>query len=110
MANLVEQEQAHGLGRRAVAAAALLALAGACDRPAGEPAAASSRGSSEPAAVPRPPDESARLREELDSARARIAAPIITSLAKLSKHDERDPDKWQNWWNKNKRADWDAAQ
>lgn len=39
-----------------------------------------------------------------------IAAPIITSLAKLSKHDERDPDKWLNWWNKNKRADWDAEQ
>ena len=39
-----------------------------------------------------------------------IAAPIITSLTKLSKHDERDPDKWLNWWNKNKRADWDAEQ
>ena len=39
-----------------------------------------------------------------------IAAPIITSLSKLSKHDERDPDKWQTWWNKNKRADWDAEQ
>lgn len=39
-----------------------------------------------------------------------IAAPIITSLARLSKHDERDPDKWLNWWNKNKKADWDAAQ
>jgi len=39
-----------------------------------------------------------------------IAAPIITSLGKLSKHDERDPDKWQNWWNKNKKADWDAQQ
>jgi HEAT repeat protein len=39
-----------------------------------------------------------------------IAAPIITSLGKLSKHDERDPDKWQTWWNKNKKADWDAQQ
>jgi hypothetical protein len=39
-----------------------------------------------------------------------IAAPIITSLGKLSKHDERDPDKWQNWWNKNKKLDWDAEQ
>jgi len=39
-----------------------------------------------------------------------IAAPIITSLGKLSKHEERDPDKWQTWWNKNKRADWDAQQ
>jgi hypothetical protein len=39
-----------------------------------------------------------------------VAAPIITSLGKLSKHDERDPDKWQTWWNKNKKADWDAQQ
>ena len=39
-----------------------------------------------------------------------IAAPIITSLGKLSKHDERDPDKWLNWWNKNKKADWDGQQ
>jgi hypothetical protein len=39
-----------------------------------------------------------------------IAAPIITSLGKLSKHDERDPDKWQTWWNKNKKGDWDAQQ
>jgi hypothetical protein len=37
-----------------------------------------------------------------------IAAPIISSLQKLAKHDERDPDKWQNWWNKNRSADWDA--
>jgi hypothetical protein len=37
-----------------------------------------------------------------------IAAPIVTSLAKLSKHDEREPDKWQTWWNKNRTADWDA--
>ena len=37
-----------------------------------------------------------------------IAAPIISSLGKLAKHDERDPDKWQNWWNKNRSADWDA--
>jgi len=26
-----------------------------------------------------------------------IAAPIITSLGKLSKHEERDPEKWQTW-------------
>lgn len=37
-----------------------------------------------------------------------IASPIITSLTRLSKHDERDPDKWQNWWNKNKGKNWDA--
>lgn len=36
-----------------------------------------------------------------------IAAPIITSLGKLSKHEEREPEKWQTWWNKNKKADWD---
>lgn len=36
-----------------------------------------------------------------------IASPIITSLTRLSKHDERDPDKWQNWWNKNKGKNWD---
>ena len=37
-----------------------------------------------------------------------IAAPMITALQKLSKHDERDPVKWQTWWNKNKRENWDA--
>ncbi len=36
-----------------------------------------------------------------------IAAPMITALQKLSKHDERDPAKWQTWWNKNKRDNWD---
>ena len=38
-----------------------------------------------------------------------IAAPIITSLSKLSKHDERDPAEWQRWWNKNKKGDWEAG-
>jgi hypothetical protein len=37
-----------------------------------------------------------------------IGAPMITALQKLSKHDERDPAKWQTWWNKNKRENWDA--
>lgn len=37
-----------------------------------------------------------------------IAAPIITTLQKLSGHDERKPEEWQRWWNKNKKADWDA--
>jgi hypothetical protein len=37
-----------------------------------------------------------------------IAAPMITALQKLSKHDEREPEKWQTWWNKNKRENWDA--
>ncbi|MCC6409301.1 MAG: HEAT repeat domain-containing protein [Planctomycetes bacterium] len=36
-----------------------------------------------------------------------IAAPIISALQKLSKHDEHDPNEWQRWWNKNKKEDWD---
>jgi hypothetical protein len=36
-----------------------------------------------------------------------IAAALVTSLGKLSKHDEREPEKWQTWWNKNRTADWD---
>ena len=36
-----------------------------------------------------------------------VAAPIITSLQRLSGHNEHDPQKWQTWWNKNKKADWD---
>src|SRR5258706_892716 len=37
-----------------------------------------------------------------------VAAPMITALQKLSKFDERDPVKWQTWWNKNKHENWDA--
>jgi hypothetical protein len=37
-----------------------------------------------------------------------VAAPMITALQKLSKHDERDPVEWQRWWNKNKRENWDV--
>jgi hypothetical protein len=37
-----------------------------------------------------------------------ISGPTITSLQKLSGHDERDPQQWLYWWNKNKKADWDA--
>lgn len=37
-----------------------------------------------------------------------IAAPIVTSMKRLTKHDEHDPDAWQRWWNKNKKEDWDA--
>ncbi|MAF64693.1 MAG: hypothetical protein CMJ84_03405 [Planctomycetes bacterium] len=36
-----------------------------------------------------------------------IAAPLITSMQALSGHDERKPDGWQRWWNKNKKKDWD---
>lgn len=35
-----------------------------------------------------------------------IAAPIISSLQRLSGHEEHDPQEWQRWWNKNKKADW----
>lgn len=37
-----------------------------------------------------------------------IAAPIITSLKRLSGHDEHVPEEWLHWWNKNKKEDWDA--
>ena len=36
-----------------------------------------------------------------------IAAPIITTLQELTGHDERAPEGWQHWWNKNKKKDWD---
>jgi HEAT repeat protein len=36
-----------------------------------------------------------------------INAAIISSLGKLSKYEERDPDKWRDWWNKNKAKNWD---
>ena len=38
-----------------------------------------------------------------------IAAPIVTSLTRLSGHEEHDPNEWQRWWNKNKKEDWDAG-
>lgn len=37
-----------------------------------------------------------------------VVAPIVSSLQRLSKHEENDPQKWQAWWNKNKKEDWDA--
>lgn len=36
-----------------------------------------------------------------------IAAPMITTLQVLSRHDERKPPEWRRWWNKNKKGDWD---
>ena len=36
-----------------------------------------------------------------------IAGPIITSLQRLSGHQEHDPQEWQRWWNKNKKENWD---
>ncbi len=42
--------------------------------------------------------------------RDQISAPMITTLQALSGHDERDPNKWQRWWNKNKRSNWDEEE
>ena len=39
-----------------------------------------------------------------------ISAPIITSLQRLSRHQEQDPQEWQRWWNKNKKEDWDKEE
>ena len=39
-----------------------------------------------------------------------VAAPLITSCAKVSKHEERDPQAIQAWWNKHKRDDWDKLE
>jgi HEAT repeat protein len=36
-----------------------------------------------------------------------ISPAIITSLGKLAKYEERSPDKWRDWWNKNKAKNWD---
>ena len=44
-----------------------------------------------------------RARERYDV----IAAPIITSLQRLSGVDETVPEAWERWWNKNKKKDWD---
>lgn len=37
-----------------------------------------------------------------------IAAPIVTSLQRLSGETVTDPSEWQRWWNKSKKEDWDA--
>ena len=39
-----------------------------------------------------------------------IAAPIVTTLQRLSGHEEHDPNEWQRWWNKNKKEDWDKSE
>ncbi len=36
-----------------------------------------------------------------------IAAPLITSLQKMSDQKFWDPNEWQHWWNKNKKEDWE---
>lgn len=38
-----------------------------------------------------------------------ISAPIITTLQRLTGHPETDPQKWQAWWNDNKKKDWDKS-
>ncbi len=35
-----------------------------------------------------------------------ISGPMIASLQKVAGHDERVPEEWMRWWNKNKKADW----
>ncbi len=37
-----------------------------------------------------------------------ISGPIMTTLTRLSGHEEYDAHEWQRWWNKNKKEDWDA--
>lgn len=36
-----------------------------------------------------------------------IAAPIVTTLQRLTGVEEHAPEAWQRWWNKNKKEDWD---
>jgi len=37
-----------------------------------------------------------------------ISGPIIETLQKLTGIGESDPDKWQRWWNDNKKKSWEA--
>ena len=36
-----------------------------------------------------------------------ISGPIMSTLMTLSGHREQDAHRWQRWWNKNKKVDWD---
>jgi hypothetical protein len=38
-----------------------------------------------------------------------VAAPLMTTLHKLTKHDESTPEGWEHWWNKNRQANWDSS-
>lgn len=38
-----------------------------------------------------------------------VVGALTTSLQRLSGHDERDPHRWQRFWNKTKREDWDRT-
>lgn len=35
-----------------------------------------------------------------------ISGPILGTLQRLSGHEEREPEKWQAWWNNNKKKKW----
>ncbi len=35
-----------------------------------------------------------------------VVGPAITTLKRLSGHEESDLEAWQRWWNKNKKAEW----
>lgn len=35
-----------------------------------------------------------------------ISGPILSTLQKLSGHNETDPQQWLYWWNDNKKSDW----
>ena len=37
-----------------------------------------------------------------------IAGPIMTTLEYITGQVIRTPEEWRRWWNKNKKADWDA--
>jgi hypothetical protein len=37
-----------------------------------------------------------------------ISGPLVTLLQRVARRIETDPDAWLRWWNKNKKADWDA--
>ena len=51
--------------------------------------------------------------EEVDLTHQRryeaIIGAMTTSLQRLSNHDERDPEQWQRFWNKNKRKPWETT-
>ena len=39
-----------------------------------------------------------------------ISGPIMSSLQRLSGHEEHDAHEWQHWWNKNKKEDWEGGE
>ena len=57
------------------------------------------------AETPQPSPQGAAFADRYET----IRAPLLGALARLSKHQETEPEAWQRWWNKNKKADWDVA-